>query len=138
MITIRELFGVTHTIDRINVTIYDPARPVHDMKVAHWLIGWPEGHKLPRCLQWDVDSGKAEAFPVRVNVRDYPGSDARWGLQPGALPPELLDAPVSNLLMRCQDGIRHEIDVWVDMATLTAETAREELKYRLLRKREKQ
>lgn len=130
MITIRELFNVTHTIDRIDVTVYDSARSVFDQKVAHWLIGWPEGHKFPRCLQWDIENGKAEVFPIRINARDYPGSDGRYGLQPKVLPAALLDAPVSHLLMRCQDGIRHEIDVWVDVATLTVEAAREELKTR--------
>jgi len=126
MITIRELFNVTHTIDRIDVSVYDPARPMVDRKVTEWLIGWPEEHRFGRSLQWDIEAGRAEVFPIKINARDYPGSDGRYGLQPKVLPDALLDAPVSSLLMRCRDGARYEITVRVDLQTLTVEAMRME------------
>ena len=130
MITIRELFGVTHTISRLDVMVYDTSRPGWDKLAGHWLIGWPDGWRFPRSLQYDVDSGAVEAYPIKVNARDYPGSEGRWGLQPGVLPGALLDAPVCSLLMRCKDGVSYEIDVNIEMATLTAEACAAKMRAR--------
>ena len=123
MITIRDLFMVTPAIALIDVTIYDTTQPLCYRKIARLLIGWPEGHCFPRHLQWEIDNGIAEALPVRVNTRDYPGSDGRFGLQPGVLPDELLDAPVFSLQVDCRDWIQQEIEVSVAMQTQSAESA---------------
>ena len=122
MITIRELFNVTITINRVEVTVRDA-----DTRLLHrfWFGRGCDREHLPKGLVHEWAQNRLSLSGAKINVhgeRKRNGlPETGYGLKDGAIPDELLDAEVNCLHMRCRNGIDYEIGVDVTLPALTVE-----------------
>lgn len=127
MITLREIFEVTPTTTRVNVTARE-----EDLRFIHkWIIGEKAPH-ITMYLRHDILNGKLSDIALKINVHhdvDRRGmSKTGWGLRDQTIPKELLDAEITRLSMRCADGVSYEVNVDIILQKLTAEKVKAELK----------
>lgn len=128
MITLRELFGVTWTITRVELT----ARNDGDLRLLHqfWIGDRCDRDHLPPGMvsKWTHDqltlSGR------KINEHGEPGRggpEIGWGLKKNAIPDELLDAEIIHMGMTCRNGITYEVRADILLPALHIELIRKEL-----------
>lgn len=121
MIKVSDLFDVTPTITRMDIT----ARAEDSHYLHRWIVGESVAYEtLPFKLKLDVEHGRATDINAKINVhgdtvRNLP--EMEWGYKKGSIPDEILDATVTNLSMRCKNGITYDVDVDIELSQLTAE-----------------
>ena len=97
MITLRDLFEVTWDITKLDITAREPETTTY---VHRWLYG--EGITETIHMYHERKAGRLSIIEGRINHHGEPtrsGSEIGWGVNEKLLPAEIIDAPVTHLLM---------------------------------------
>lgn len=128
MITLRELFDVTWSITRVELT----ARSSGDLSLLHqfWLGDQCDREHLPPGLVHDWAKDAITLSPRKINEHGEPGRggpEIGWGLKKRSIPDELLDAEIVHLRMQCRDGITYTVSADIIMQELQIEMLKKEI-----------
>ena len=122
MITLRELFGVAHTITRVDITAKaDGLRFLHRFWIGK---NCDRGH-LPKGMIQEWAKDRLSLSDRRINAHGKSNKkglpEMGWGLEDGAIPDELLDAEIIHLGMHCANGIEYTVNIEVILPEMTVE-----------------
>lgn len=127
MITIEELFETTHTINRVVIHVRD-----HKMKLLHtFFFGegcTPENLIGPYRRDWE--QGRLSLSNRKINAHGDDtghGPEMGYGFKKGSIPDELMTAQVTNLHMRCLNGIDYAIVVDLVVPAMVTEIIKTQL-----------
>lgn len=128
MITLRELFGVTWTITRVELT----ARNDGDLRLLHqfWIGDHCDRDHLPPGMVSEWTHDRLTLSDRKINEHGEPGRggpEIGWGLKKKAIPDELLDAEIIHMGMTCRDCITYEVRADILLPALHIELIRKEL-----------
>lgn len=110
--TLTELVAVVPTTTEITIQ----ARNSDGHYLHEWIIGdrrEPTGNGL----LWDIASGKITVVRISINHhhrpdrRGYP--EMGWAVDLSAIPPELAQAEITHLDMKCTNGVEYRVRVEV-------------------------
>lgn len=122
MITLRDLFNVTWTITRLELTVRDEQQRL----IYYAMIGkdCDRDHIGSRALiRWS--RGTLILSDQKINV--HGDADGRglpvmgWGYKDKSIPDQLMDAEITHLGMHCADGIEYTVYADVILPAMTAE-----------------
>lgn len=97
MITLRELFDVTWDITELDVTAREPETMTY---VHQWLYG--DGITETIHMYHERRAGRLSIIEGRINHHGEPtrgGSEMGWGVDEKLFPADIIDAPVTHLVM---------------------------------------
>ena len=120
MITLRDLFAVTWDITELDITAREPETMTY---VHRWLYG--DGITETIHMYHERKAGKLSIIEGQINHHGEPtrgGSEIGWGVNEKLFPAEIIDAPVTHLLMMPRSrgrGTRCCVDI--EMHGLTAQ-----------------
>ncbi len=128
MITLRELFGVTWTITRVELR----ARNDGDLRLLHqfWIGDRCDRDHLPPGMVSEWTHDRLTLSDRKINEHGEPGRggpEIGWGLKKKAIPDELLDAEIIHMGMTCRDCITYEVRADILLPALHNELIRKEL-----------
>lgn len=130
MITLRELFNVTWTITRLDLTVRDERQRL----LYHALMGkdCDRDHINSLTLMaYGWSKGTLILSDRKINV--HGDADGRgqpvigWGYKNKSIPDQLMDAEITHLGMRCADGIEYTVYADVAVPAMTAEIIKTQL-----------
>lgn len=126
--TLRDLFDVTWTITRVELT----ARGADQHFLHQFWIGenCDREHLPPGMIrEWEKD--RLTLAPRKINVHGETGGkslpEIGWGLKNKTIPKELLDAEIVHLGMRCANGITYTVYADIILSELQCEMLKKEL-----------
>ena len=126
--TLRDLFDVTWTITRVELTARDAEqRFLHEF----WIGEDCDREHLPPGMirEWEKDRLTLCARKINAHGEEIRGRQPEmgWGLKNKAIPDELLDAEIVHLGMRCANGITYSVDAHILLTELQCEMLKKEL-----------
>lgn len=129
MITLRDLFNVTWTITRLELTVRDEQLRL----LYRAMIG-------KDCDRDQIDSRTLMAYgwtkgtlvlsDRKINAHgdaSRSGPEMGWGYKDKSIPDQLMDAEITHLGMHCADGIEYTVYADVAVPAMTAEIIKTQL-----------
>ena len=125
--TLREIFDVSWTITRAEITARDP-----NLRLLHifWIGEQCDRDHLPRGCVRRWEQGEMTLSPRKINVHgDAKGKlpEMGWGCKDKSIPKELMDAEVTKLSMHSRDLISCVVAIDVTLQPLTVEKIKAEM-----------
>ena len=97
MITLRDLFAVTWNITELDITAREPETMTY---VHRWIYGEDIVENIH--LYHERRAGRLSIIDAKINHHGEPtrgGSEIGWGVNEKLFPAEIIDAPMTRLLM---------------------------------------
>lgn len=127
MITLRELFDVTWSITRVELTARNAELNLINQ---FWIGDRCDRDHLPPGMVQDWTHDRLTLSGRKINQHGEPGRggpEIGWGLKKNAIPDELLDAEIVHMGMNTRDGITYAVHADIILTALQCEMAKKEL-----------